>query len=157
MKNLYDKFLKYFRVEEILSPQAYEAFKGYSNYFILSRFDPRLLEVMVFIREELDQPIRINDWLWGGPFQERGWRDHLTRIVKNKTKVYFSGHVLGMAFDFDVEDMTAVEVRNWLVKNADRLPHKIRLENLLNGKPISWVHLDVCNEPKNPKVYLFDI
>lgn len=159
-KLLYDYFLSYFDVEEIVSPQLFERFKHHGDYFFLSRFDIRLLKTMVVIREALDLPITINNWKWGGRFDERGFRDTSTPMVQTKSKndiPWFSGHVVTMAFDFDVEGMTANQVRRWLKDNKSILPCKIRLERKLNGDYISWVHLDVIDEPKNPKVYEFDI
>ncbi len=156
-KTLYDRFLRYFKIQEIVSPQCYQDWKHKGAYFFLSRFDPRLLETMVFTREKLGKKITINDWLWGGDFDERGLRDNLTAIVQGKHITYLSGHALSMAFDFDVEDMTASAVREWLIEMADELPYKIRLECRLNGKLILWVHLDVIDEPKNPKVYCFNV
>lgn len=154
---LFDLFLTYFRVQEIVGPTCYQQYKHKGNHFFLSRFNPRLLATMIYIRVNLDKKITINNWLWGGSFDERGLRDNLSDIVKKKKTVYLSGHVMGAAFDFDVEGMTAVEVRNWLESVAADLPYKIRLEDKLRGKPISWVHLDVFDEPKNPKVYRFNV
>ena len=74
-----------------------------------------------------------------------------------KNKLYLSAHLFGKGVDFDVQGMTAVEVRKWMVENAHLFPVKIRLENLLKGKPISWVHMDTFYEQKNPKVYLFNV
>lgn len=160
LKALYVHFLKYFKIEEIVSPEAYKKYKKFGDNFFLSRFDPRLLATMVFIRETLDKPITINTWLWGGEFDERGLRDTSTPMVQARAKKgdpWLSPHPLSMAFDFDVEGMTANEVRAWLKKNATALPYPIRLERKFKGKYISWVHLDVCFDPKNPKVYEFDI
>lgn len=160
MKDLYDRFLKYFSVKEIVSDEVFEQYGGRGDYFILSHFDPRLLEVMVWLREALAKPITINNWGWGGSLSQRGLRDNLQDLVQKRTKkgrAYLSGHALGMAFDFDVEGLTAEGVRGWLVKESENCPHPIRLENKLNGKQISWVHLDVKYDPKNPKVYLFNI
>ena len=160
MKKLYDDFLEFFRIEEIVSPQCFSKYKKHGDYFFLSRFDPRLLETMLVIRTTLKRSITVNDWIWGGRFDERGLRDTSTPMVKNraiKSDPWLSAHVLGKAFDFDVKGMTAKEVREWLVNNQEILPHRIRLENLMKGNPISWVHLDVCDDPKNPKVYLFNI
>ena len=98
--------------------------------------------------------------LGGGEFTQRGLRDNLTPIFKSKfenNRLYLSGHVLGMAIDFDVKGMTANEVRNWLAESDYLFPCKIRLERKLKGKFINWVHLDVKSQDKNPKVYLFDV
>lgn len=156
-KILYDKFLEFFDIEEIVSPLCYNTYKHKGPYFFLSHFDPRLLQTMLVIRTLIGKPITINNWKWGGNFDERGLRDNLTDLVKKQKSVYLSGHVLAMAFDFDVEGMTAEEVRQWLQDNAHILPYRIRLEHKIKGKPITWVHLDVKDEPKNPKVYLFNI
>ena len=161
VKEVYSKFKKYFDVEEIVSKKFYDTYKSLlGDNGILSRFDIRLLITMITIRECLDSPITINNWKWGGRFDERGYRDISTDMVLNRVsqnKTWASGHLFGAAFDFDVESKTANEVRKWLKENEDILPFPIRLERKLNGKYISWVHLDVCYDPKNPKIYEFDI
>lgn len=154
-KDLFKKFSEYFQLEEIVRDDVLIQY-GRDTNLLLSRFDPRLLETMVLIRKELG-PITINDYAWGGSLDERGLRDNDGPMVKSKGRPYLSAHVLGAAFDFDVEGMTANEVRAWLKENANRLPYKIRLERKYNGHYISWVHLDVCDEPDNPKVYEFDV
>jgi len=154
---LYDEFLEYFDIREIVSEDVYNQFKERGDYFFLSRFDPRLLEVITFIRKDLGKSITVNNWLFGGDMHQRGLRENTSRIVSSKDYPYLSAHVLGKAFDFNVKDMSSVHVREYLLSISELLPHKIRLENKLNGKPISWVHLDVCDEPKNPKVYLFNV
>jgi len=114
----------------------------------------------LWIRINVDAPITVNDWLWGGRFDERGIRDTSTPMVQSRAynnDAWLSGHVLAMALDYDVKGQTAVEHREWLKDHADELPHPIRLERKYNGKQITWVHLDVCDDPKNPKVYEFDI
>lgn len=159
-QEIYNTFLSYFKVEEIVSPTFYNTYKGLGKYGILSRFDIRLLTTMIVLRETLDSPITINDWIWGGKFDERGYRDLSTDMVKDRVnagKTWGSPHLFGAAFDFDVEGMTANEVREWLKDNMEILPHPIRLERKLNSKYISWVHLDICYDPKNPLVYEFDI
>ena len=65
--------------------------------------------------------------------------------------------MFGKAVDFDVSGMTAVEVREWIVENPSKMPCKVRLERNLNGKPITWVHLDVMSDEDKPKVYQFDV
>lgn len=147
---------EYFNVQELVSPQVHRRYRKESWQFISTD----LLECLLIIRKSLGKPIIINNWATGGRFTQRGLRDNLTPIFKKKFKInklYLSGHVLGMAIDFDVLGMTAIEVREWLVNNSDILPCKIRLERNLNDKPISWVHLDVKHEETNPKVYLFDV
>lgn len=160
-KALYEGILKYFDIRELVSPGVYNKYyQRYGVNFILSRFDKRLLETILWIRETIDSPITANDWLWNGRFDERGLRDTSTPMVQDRAArddAWISGHVMAMALDYTVEGQTAAEHRDWLEARAEALPHKIRLENEMDGQQISWVHLDVCDEPDNPKVYRFNI
>lgn len=156
-QNLYDQILKYFDIRELVSENAYNQYIAYGEYFLLSRFDKRLLENLLWIRIDLGRPITINDYLFGGDNHQRGLRDNLTPIVQSKKHVYLSGHALAMAIDFDVDGMTAQEVREYLERKADFLPHPIRLEGKYKGHWITWVHMDVCDDPRNPKVYIFHV
>ena len=142
--------MKYFKTEEFVSRVVYGKFGNSAIKFI----DVDIIIVLTIIRETLDKPITINDWLWNGKFQQRGLRSNIDGIPSRMTKqgkLYLSAHVLGKAVDFDVEGMTALEVRNWIVNNADLFPCKIRLE-----KGVNWVHLDIIDEDKNPKIYKFN-
>lgn len=144
-------FQKYFKLQEVVDKQVFNRF-GVSAWKF---FDIRLLETMVIIREELHKPIRINNWDAG--LQQRGLRHNRSQMVIGKDSPYCSAHIMGKAFDFDVKGMTAVEVRDWIVDNEELFPYKIRLENKINGNPISWVHLDVFSDSKNDKIYKFNI
>lgn len=159
-KQLYDAVLKYFDIRELVSPGAYNKYKHYGDYFFLSRFDKRLLEVLLWVRTNVGQSIIANNWLWNGRFDERGLRDTSTPMVQsraNNDDAWLSGHVLAMAIDYHLKHQKPEEHREWLQDHEVQLPHKIRLEHHMDGKPINWVHLDVCDDPKNPKVYLFNI
>jgi hypothetical protein len=147
---------KYFCIEEFVSEAVYKKY-GETAWQFLSI---RLLHTMLIIRKELGKSITINNWKWGGKFDERGLRENTCSMVMKKNrlgKTYLSAHVLGSAVDFDVKGMNAMDVRIWLVGSASKLPYKIRLENEMKGKQISWVHLDVYSNAKNDKVYLFNV
>ena len=62
-----------------------------------------------------------------------------------------SAHTMGKAVDFDVEGMTADEVRGWLAEHGAYLPYPIRVENDVN-----WLHMDVFQNKDNVKVYFFN-
>ena len=107
---------KNFNIKEFVSKRVYKKYGESAWKFIC----PRLLETMVFIRKELNKPITINNWSSGGKFQQRGLRSNLGYIFYSKFKksvMYLSAHVMGKAVDFDVQGMTANEVREWLVNH----------------------------------------
>lgn len=141
------KKCKHFEIYELVSKQVYLKYGETAWQF----FDPRLLEMLDWLREKLDRSITVNDWYWGGKFQQRGLRCNLDPMMVAKTqagKIYCSPHPLGQGVDFDVKGMTAQEVRTWLIKHQEELPFAIRLEDGVN-----WVHLDVRNV--GVKLYLF--
>lgn len=159
-EKLYNDFLKYFRVEELVSPGAYNKYKYLGDFFFLSRIDRRLIETLLWIRETTGRKITINTWLWGGRFSQRGIRDTSTKMTQSraeKNDAWLSAHPLAMGLDYDIEGQTAEEHRLWLVSQSENLPHPIRLERKYKGAQINWIHLDVCEDPRNPKVYQFDI
>lgn len=147
---------KFFSIDEWVDELTCQVYGEKSWRF----FDKRLLATMLFVREQIGQPITINNWSRGGQFSQRGLRTNLSPLVINKSRkqrLYLSAHTRGSAVDFDVKGYSAMEVRNWLVDHQKELPYKIRLESKLKGKEISWVHLDVDDESSNPKVYLFNV
>lgn len=155
-EEVYKKIKEYFKVQELVSKKVYKRY-GETSWKFLS---PRLLHTLLVIREGIGKPITINTWHVGGRFSQRGLRSNLGSIFMSKFKkgaLYLSGHVLGIAVDFDVKGMTAPQVRDWIEDNADKLPYKVRLEDKMKGKPISWVHIDLIWESKNPKVYRFNV
>lgn len=143
----------YFKIQELVGEETYNKHKD-NAWFV---FDTNLLHCLLILRTNIDKPFTINNWYKGGRFSQRGLRDNTQSILKNKKRLYLSGHVLGKAFDFDVKGMTAEEVRDWIKENEDLLPCKVRLEHRKDGVPINWVHLDTNYYEKNPKIYLFDV
>lgn len=128
----------YFHAKEVVCPDVYDKFGLYSWQF----FDPRLLDVMLVIREKTGLPIVVNNWGKGGNLTQRGLRCHLCPIMKEKTrleKLYMTAHSFGMAWDFNVVGQTVEETHRWIVNNQILLPHPIRLEE---PDGVNRVHLD---------------
>ena len=141
---------KYFKAYELVGPEVYAIYGEDSFQFM----DSTMLHTLYVIRKALNKPITINNWKWGGRFSQRGFRSNIQDIVSEKTYdgvLYLSGHVLGKAIDFNVVDMSANEVIEWLLENQDMLPYKIRVED----DEVERVHIDMKYLPSNPKVYLF--
>lgn len=147
--NIQQHITRYFAISEFIGPRVFNKYGSIAWRF----FDPRLLLTMYILRMRLGNRITINTWRNGGKFKERGLRINIGAIVMRMVKLkkmYLSPHIRGAAVDFDVEDMSAGEVRLWILTNQHLFPFKIRLE-----AGTSWVHLDVDDEPSNPKVYIF--
>ena len=139
---------KHFKIQELVSERVYNEYGQYAWNF----FDPRLIETIDWIRGLFNKPVYANDWYRGGHLQQRGLRENLSPIVREKTlegTLYLSGHTMGRALDFDVEGMTAEEVRRILIRVADQLPYPIRIE-----KDVNWVHVDMMD--MGVPVYLFN-
>ena len=152
---LINKVQKYFALYELVDERTYNSNK-YKNGFAWNFFDDRLLETLLFIREDvLKVPMTINDWKKGGKFQERGLRHNLSAEVWKYTKdgkQTMTAHSTGKGVDFDAKGMTAAEVRSAIQAAAKNLPYPIRLEDA-----VSWVHLDVYNDGSKEKVQLFKV
>lgn len=151
-KEIYDGIKKYFTIKELVGKRTVKKYGETAWRFL----DPKTLHSLLIVREGLGKSITVNT----SRLQQRGLRTNIQQMLKKKSlanKLYISAHVQGKAFDFDVKGMTAIEVREWIVANAVLFPYKIRLENKMKGKPISWVHMDTHWQEKNPRVHLFDI
>lgn len=141
---------EFFSVKELVCKHVYEKFGESAEKFL----DDKLIETLNVIREKiLCAPMTVNSWHLGGTFTQRGLRCNLCELVKSKTKsdkIYVSAHVLGKAVDCTVDGMSAEEARKLIIEKQDLLPYPIRLED-----GVSWLHIDVYNNGKGEKVYLF--
>lgn len=144
-----DRIKQYFDIEELVCKHVHERFGEYAWCF----FDERLLETLLVIREKIGKPIYVNNWQVGGNLTQRGLRCNCCVLVAEKTaleKVYMSAHLQGNGIDFDVQGMSAAEVRGWIIKNQILLPYPVRLED-----GVTWVHLDVRTDGSKGKVVFF--
>jgi len=139
---------QFFYLTELVCPKVYHKFGDRAWMFI----DEKAMITLDWIRRTLNKPITVNNWWDDGDYDERGLRCNQCSIVRaksNKGEIYLSAHVLGKAFDFDVEGMTAAEVRVWLAAHKNEVPYNIRLEN-----HIDWVHMDTFD--MGVKIYIFN-
>ena len=143
-----ERIKKYFKIEELACPHISKRDGDKAWVY----FDPRLLANLVFVREGIGLPIYANNWAIGGNLSQRGLRCNICPLVKEKTsleKLYMTPHT-GMALDFDVKGMSALEVRNWIKAHEDEMPYPCRLE-----ADVNWVHMDTRTDGKNGKVTYF--
>lgn len=136
---------EWFDIKELVCPHVYDR-HGESAWRL---FDPRIIEVMAWLRRTINKRIYVNMPSLG--LTQRGLRCNLCSLVKAKTEagiLYVSPHLLAAGFDFDVEGMTAEEVRQWLVQYKEELPYPIRLE-----QDVNWVHCDVLTNSKEKIIF----
>jgi len=136
---------KYFHVKELVCPHCYAKWGQKAWQFL----DTDLLYCLLLLRETIIcKPMVVN---YNGHWQ-RGLRCNMCDLVKSKTDVYLSAHVLGKAIDFNVQGMDANEARRLIKLHAPSFPCNVRLE-----KGVSWVHMDVLSQYGiKDKVYEFN-
>ena len=143
-----ERIKKYFDIEELACPHISK--RDGERAWIY--FDPRLIANLLFVREGIGLPIFANNWAIGGNLSQRGFRCNICALVKEKTaleKLYMTPHT-GMAVDFDVKGMSALEVRNWIKEHEVEMPYPCRLE-----ADVNWVHMDTRTDGANGKVTYF--
>lgn len=106
--------------------------------YLWGLFNQGLLKVIDRLREDLGQPITINNWKNGGEFSQRGYRTNSSKVGARK-----SAHKSGHAVDLDVKGFTADKVRQYILDHRERYSEVTELEMTLDGKPINWVHISV--------------
>jgi hypothetical protein len=147
----------FFNIEEVMCPHVIAKYRSWTplnnlGHFAWNFFDIRLLVTVEILRQEIGLPIYANDYAVHGKLSQRGFRCPkcaLPKAVFECGALFVDPHSLGKGLDFDVKEMTAEEVRQWIINNQKLLPYPIRLEN-----HVTWVHLDVYNN-SSEKVSLF--
>ena len=120
--------LKHFKIYEFVDKETYELL-GEQAWKL---FNMDLLLDLDWLRFKLDKKITVNDWYWGGEYQNRGFR-----TAKSTVGSTTSQHRSGNAVDFTVDGMTAEEVRQFILDNEDTYEDINRMED-----DVSWVHID---------------
>ena len=140
---------KYFDVSELVCDHVFAKWGEKAWRFL----DTNYLWVLLVIRRDI---IKLPMWCNSKTQKQKGLRCNRCQMVKSKSVPYLSAHVLGKAGDFTITGMKAPAAREKIKANADLLPCKVRLEKWdASGNEISWLHIDVIDEPQNPKVYEF--
>lgn len=121
----------YFDIQELVCDHTYSRWGEQAWQFL----DTDYLHCLLVIRRDI---LKAPMWCNGKGKTQRGLRCNRCAIVRGKSSVYLSSHVLGKAGDFDVTGMTAEEVRQKIKANASLLPCPIRME-----AGVSWLHFDV--------------
>lgn len=121
---------RYFKPEELVPPEIFAARKDKSFELI----DERVLITLDQLREAYG-PCTINDWSWGGRFEQSGLR---TTDAPEYSPT--SQHSFGRAMDCKFKTVSAAIVRQQVIVNKPLFPYITFLEN-----DVEWFHFDVRN------------
>lgn len=143
-QEIIDAIRPFFSVDELVCNHTIARWGEASWQFL----DTDFLHCLLVIRRDiLGKPM----WCNSTQKKQRGLRCNRCEMVKGKTSVYLSAHILGKAGDFSITGMTAEEARRKIKENAHLLPCNIRIE-----KGVSWLHFDVLPQwGVTQKVYEF--
>lgn len=135
---------QFFQVRELVCDHTFSQWGERSWQFL----DTEYLHNLLVIRRDILQMPMVCNYEW---MTQRGLRCNRCQLVKEKSKVYLSAHVLGRAGDFSVQGMTAQEARSRIRNMAGLLPYPLRMEG-----GVSWLHIDTLPQYGiNTKVYEF--
>lgn len=134
----------YFQVSELVCEHTYSKWGERSWQFL----DTDFLAALLVIRRDIVQlPMTCNH----SGAKQRGLRCNRCDLVKEKSSVYLSSHILGKAADFSIQGLTAEEARKRIKDMQHLLPCPIRME-----KGVTWLHFDVLPQYGiDMKVYEF--
>jgi len=90
-------------------------------------------------------PVTVNNWVTGGPFKSRGFRHPLSTVGSP-----LSAHKRGQGIDFDVQGMTADQVRAVILAEKEHIDFMF-ITRMEIG--IAWVHIDIANVPNRIQLF----
>lgn len=109
-----------------------------SETFLMKLIDPRIVQILEKLRVEMNAPIYVNNWYWGGNSMYRGFRPQSTSVGAK-----YSQHKMGRAVDFHVGRHTITEVHEYILSREPEFLDLglTRLEDVRDAP--TWVHLDL--------------
>lgn len=143
-----------FRPEEFFPPHIVKKHtdkNGNIQPWIWRLMDSRVTWTSVKLRQRFGCMI-MNDYLWGGQNENRGFRDPIslidwdeykeTSIIKASWSSFTSQHCFGRAGDSKFKETLAEEARQYIIKHKgeDDFKHITAIE-----KGVTWLHFDVRN------------
>jgi len=138
------KLSKNFVLAEFVHPEFIKVLGDRSALLI----SPRLVETYQALRDQLQTPIKINDWHNMGRFKFSGLRPLYSTEGAKK-----SIHKTGRAADGKFQ-VPAEKVYYHILNNQTKYPFISRMENIEHTP--TWVHIEVSYEPREGEIYLFN-
>ena len=121
---------RYFRVEELVPPEIYQA-RGDQAIELM---DERVLVTLDLLREQFGSCV-VNDWCFGGSYEQSG-----LRTPDAPEYSYTSQHSFGRAADCKFYNTSAHDARQYVIRNK----HRFKLISFLEDD-VDWFHFDVRN------------
>ena len=155
---------KYFTIEELFSPETIKenTQNGIINQNIWRLFDYSTLLTIDRLRIRFG-PTVVNDYIWGGANQYRGFRSFISLVDKNNLENYkqvkcvdwtsfTSQHCFGRAIDSKFNKISAEEVREDIKNNPNDATYEFitAVEN-----NVSWLHFDTRSWNKEVNGIMF--
>ena len=137
---------EYFTIDELVCDHTLRKWGESAWQFLDTGF---LHCLLILRRDVLQRPMFCNNHSRGT--HQRGLRCNMCELVRAKTGVYLSAHVLGKAGDFTVQGLSAEQARTRIRMLPGAFPCNIRIEG-----GVSWLHFDVLPQAGiSQKVYEF--
>lgn len=129
----------HFYLDELIDPVTHSEMgeKG------IEKLDPKLIDILEYIRTEIGKPVAVNTWATGGQYKESG-----LRRKDSPTGAKRSAHKEGKAVDVKIVGMDAMNFFEWC------LAHKTELYGLGvreiedHSFTPSWTHLGTRGDHK---------
>jgi hypothetical protein len=151
---------EFFRKAELFSKKVIEMEKDRGD-FIWRLIDNRAAWTIDKIRKHFCgtkkqnayDVMTINNWIWGGMWQYRGFRHPIVDIVDNSLNMSLtSQHCFGRGIDFNLGKITPDEVRQDITTHPTSERYKYVMGIELD---VEWVHVDFRNWNKRKGIYTF--
>lgn len=113
-----------FDIRELVPRSLYESFPADTLWGL---FDTDLLLGLGWVKRRFPAPIKINDWMFGGRLEYRGFRP-----ASSKEGAALSSHRLGKGIDMSAKDLAALR------SLCMRCPYFTEIEDSKLTK--TWVH-----------------
>ncbi len=135
------KISKNFDIREFIPPIVWKLFGTWAQYFFINK---DLVQIVQHLRDEIGEPITINNWHVHGNYKNSGFRMPFTKIGAK-----FSAHKLALAVDIKVNNKTPYEVYKIIMDNEDFF-FRMGLRRIEDPRYTpSWLHIDLLERGSN--------
>lgn len=135
---------KYFKIEELVPKNLFNQYRD-EQWRLWLLFDNRILLAADALRRKFG-PATINDWSWGGSFNESG-----LRTPDCKYYSFTSQHSWGRALDLKFRDYDAETVRKVILNMQVAAGLITAIED-----NVSWNHIDCRLPTVNNQIMVFN-